>query len=328
MQPLIPEKLRPGDEVRVVAPACSLAVVSPAVRQIAQERLAGLGLRVSFGAHAAELDAFRSAAIAARVEDLHAAFADPQARAILTSLGGYNSNQLLDALDYDLIRANPKILCGYSDITALACAIYARAGLMTYSGPHYSTFGMRRGLDYTLEYFQKCLMQSEPFEVQPAPAWSDDPWYADQEKRLFVDNAGWQVIQPGLGEGRLIGGNLCTLNLLQGTPYMPSLGGCLLFVEDDEESRAEHFDRDLQSLLHQVDLTGLAGLVIGRFQRASNIRREILAEIVATKQALAGVPVIAQVDFGHTTPQLTLPIGGRARLEAQGDSHRWTILEH
>jgi muramoyltetrapeptide carboxypeptidase LdcA involved in peptidoglycan recycling len=103
------------------------------------------------------------------VSDLHDAFADRGVKGILTTIGGYNSNGLLGYLDYDLIRANPKIFCGFSDITALATAIYARTGLVTYSGPQFTTFGMKRGIGYTLEYFERCLMSEEPFEVQPTP---------------------------------------------------------------------------------------------------------------------------------------------------------------
>jgi len=325
---MIPDKLRPGDEVQVVSPARSLAVVSPELRQIALQNLSALRLNVSFGKHAEEVDSFNSSPIASRVDDLHAAFADRNVHAILTTLGGFNSNQLLEYLDYDLIQANPKILCGYSDITALACAIYARTGMVTYSGPHFSTLGMRQGLDYTLHYFQACLMHAEPFDVQPSLAWSDDAWYKNQDERHFEPNTGYQTIQEGQAEGRLVGGNLCTLNLLQGTRFMPSLRDCLLFVEDDEESQAQHFDRDLQSLLQQCDLSGLRGLIIGRFQRASHIDPKILAEIVRAKRELAGVPIIAQADFGHTTPHLTLPVGGIARLDARGEQVYWRILTH
>ncbi len=325
---MIPDKLHPGDSVRVVSPARSLAVVSPDLRQVALQNLAALRLNVTFSQHVEEEDGFHSSSIESRVEDLHAAFADPNVHAILTTLGGFNSNQLLAYLDYDLIRANPKILCGYSDITALACAIHACTGLVTYSGPHFSTLGMRQGLDYTLHHFQACLMHAEPFEVLPSLAWSDDAWYKDQEQRRFEPNPGYQVIQEGQGEGRLVGGNLCTLNLLQGTRFMPSLRDCLLFVEDDEESQPQHFDRDLQSLLHQSDLSGLRGLIIGRFQRASHMQPETLVEIVRTKRELAGIPIIAQADFGHTTPHLTLPIGGTARLEAGTGEVHWRILTH
>jgi muramoyltetrapeptide carboxypeptidase len=325
---MIPAKLKPGDHLRVVSPATSLAVIPPEQRALAVERFAELGLSVSFSEHAEECDRFRSSSIAARVADLHAAFADPQVSGIITTLGGYNSNQLLRYLDYELIAANPKLLCGYSDITALGTAIYAKTGLVTYSGPHFSTFAMLRGMEYTIEYFKRCLMQSEPFEVQPAPSWSDDEWYLDQQNRAFIENEGYLVINAGRAEGTLLGGNLCTLNLLQGTEYLPSLRGALLLIEDDYESRPVNFDRDLQSLLHQPGFDEVRGLLIGRFQKASAMSQEELIQIIKTKRELDSIPVVADAGFGHTSPQFTFPIGGTGRLAAEGNRATFVIDAH
>ncbi len=110
-----------------------------------------MGLRLSFGEHVDEDDEFRSGSIASRVADLHAAFADPEVAAILTAIGGFNSNELLPHLNWELIAANPTVLCGYSDITALSNAIFARTGLVGYSGPHWSSFGMREHVEPTGE---------------------------------------------------------------------------------------------------------------------------------------------------------------------------------
>ena len=178
---------------------------------------------------------------------------------MLPTLGGYNSNGLLGYPDYDLIRASPKVLCGFSDITALATAIYARTGFVTYSGPHFSTLGMRCGLDYTLKYFERCVMCEEPFGVPPADHWSHDPWYQDQENRDLVSNPGYELVHEGEAEGRLLRGNLGTLCLLFGTSFMPDLEGSLLVLEDDEEILPVYVDRLLQSLIHQAGLRGGAG---------------------------------------------------------------------
>src|SRR5215217_928411 len=194
------------DEVRIVSPAVSLGFIPEDQQLTARVRLEGLGLRCSFSTNAEVMDRFDSSPVEARVSDLHDAFADPGVKGILTTLGGYNSNGLLGYLDYDLIRANPKIFCGFSDITAIATAIHARTGLVTYSGPHFTTFGMKRGIDYTLEYFEWCLMREEPFEVLPADHWSDDLWYQDQENRDFVPNSGYEVMYEGEAEGKLLGG--------------------------------------------------------------------------------------------------------------------------
>jgi len=318
MMPLThPRPLRPGDQVRVVAPSRSLAIIGE--RERATPRLEELGLRVTFGAHVEARDAFDSSPVLTRVADLHAAFADPEVAGILTVIGGYNSNQLLPHLDFDLIAANPKVFCGYSDITALHNAILARSGLVTYSGPHWSTFGMRDHLDETVAWFRRALFTTDDLVVEPAAEWTDDAWYLDQDDRHPQPNDGWWVLAPGTASGRLVGGNLCTLNLLQGSPNLPSLRGAVLFVEDDLESQPHDFDRDLQSLLQLPEAAEVTGLVIGRFQRASGMTRELLTAIVAGLPNLDGKPVVANADFGHTSPLLTFPVGGDARLEVAGD---------
>ena len=246
----------------------------------------------------------------------------------MSAIGGFNSNQLLRYLDYDLIGANPKVFCGFSDITALGTAIYAKTGMVTYSGPHFSTFGMEKGLEYTLEYFKKCLMDTEPFTVEPSNTWSDDSWYRDQRNRSFIPNDGFQVVNEGQAEGILLGGNLCTLNLLQGTEYMPSLTESILLVEDDYKSKPLTFDRDLQSLIHQPAFKGVKGIVIGKFQHKSEMEPEKLVKIIKSKQELKKIPVIVNADFGHTTPQFTFPIGGRGKLVARDGEVTFIIVEH
>ena len=324
----IPRKLKVGDTVRIVAPALSLLIVSPDQVEQSVACLESLGLRVTFGKHVNESDRVSSSSIASRVEDLHDAFADPEVQAIITVIGGFNSNQLLSHLDYELIRKNPKIFCGYSDITALQNAFLAKADLVTYSGPAFVSFADKKSLDYTLTYFKRCLFEDGGFLVTPSEAWSDDAWYLDQENRTFVSNDGPWVIQPGETSGRIVGANLCTFNLLQGTPYMPDLAGSLLFLEDDSESTGAHFDRDLQSLCHQPGFAGVRGLVIGRFQVKSAIGKEMLAEIVRSKSELRGLPVIAGADFGHTFPMITFPVGGEAMIAGDAGSARIEIIRH
>lgn len=313
--PVYPRKLRPGDTVRVVAPSRSRALVMEHdnTRWIDQ-RFREMGLHLSFGERVDEDDAFRSASIASRVADLHAAFADPEVAAILTVIGGFNSNELLPHLDWELIAANPKILCGYSDITALSNAIFARTGLVGYSGPHWSTFGMRDHFEPTGEWFRAALTGDEPVVLEPSQHWTDDLWFADQDDRTPIVNDGWLALREGEAAGRVVGGNLCTLNLLQGTPYKPSLDGALLFVEDAAPIDSVEFARNLTSLLQVEDADGIAGLAIGRFQRASRISAATLDAIVARQPALAGKPVLAGLDFGHTSPMVTFPIGGEASL--------------
>ena len=322
----IPRKLERGDKVAVIAPAGSLSMLSEANIETAKRTLSGLGLEVVVARHAYEVDDFVSSGIESRMEDLHWAFSDSEIKGILTAIGGFNSNQLLRYIDYGLIAKNPKPLCGYSDITALQNALLAKSGIVTYYGPLFSTFGMKKGNDYTIDYFRKCLMEDNPYEIAPSKEWSDDRWYKDQENRNFIKNDGYKVIHSGSASGTIVGGNLCTFNLLQGTEYMPSLDGTILFLEDDDESNPAIFDRDLQSLIHQPGFKGVKG--IGRFQKASGMSVELLSKIINTKRELDGMPVICDVDFGHTSPQATFPIGGTAEVDASTGSAFIRILRH
>ncbi len=312
---VVPRRLRRGDTIRVVAPSLSRALVSEHDHShLAEERFGEMGLRLTFGEHVDERDDFGSSTIGSRLADLHAAFADPDVSGILTVIGGASSNELLPHIDWDLVAAHPKVFCGYSDITALQGAMLAKVGLVTYSGPHWSSFGMRDHFEPTGAWFRAALFDDHPIELRPAASWTDDLWFSDQETRVVRPNDGWWPIQMGEASGRLLGGNLCTLNLLQGTEFMPSLDGAVLFVEDDAASDAPTFARDLTSLLQLPDADGLRGLVVGRFQLASGMTRALLEQIVSRQARLKGVPILANVDFGHTNPCATLPIGGSAQL--------------
>lgn len=327
-----PPKLKPGDEVRIVAPSSSLKVVSPPNIKAATERLHGLGLNVTFGRHVNEKNEFGSSRVSSRISDIHQAFRDNKVKMVLCVIGGYNANQLLDYLDFDLIRKNPKIFCGYSDITVLNNTIYAKTGLVTYSGPSFSSFAMLKGFDYSLEYFTKCLFSNAPFTIQPRRHWSDDKWYMNQNRRKFNKNSGLVAIQSGKATGRLLGGNLCTLNLLQGTRYMPNMKDSILFLEDDDlitgPSFAKEFDRNFQSLIQQPGFSGVRGIVFGKFQSKAEMAISKLKKIIGTKKKLRSMPILADFDFGHTTPQTTLPIGGKVKLMVSTSGSSVEILRH
>lgn len=327
MKKIIPAKLQIGDEVRIIAPSRSLSIISEENRKFANERLEEMGLKVTFGKHTEETDDFLSSSIESRISDWNEAFLDKSVKAIVTVIGGYNSNQLLRHFDWEIIMKNPKILCGFSDISALNNSVFTKTGLVTYSGPHYSTFSQKMYLDYTIEYFKKCLFSNDSFELEPSKKWSDDPWYKDQDNRQLQNNDGYLVINQGEAEGLILGANLCTLNLLQGSEYMPDLTGSILFIEDDEESSPPTFDRDLQSLIYQPGFDSVKGLVIGRFQKASKMSHELLLQIIKSKKELRNLPIIANADFGHTDPKFTFPIGGTVKIEAS-EIVNITIVEH
>ncbi|MFJ7636901.1 S66 family peptidase [Peribacillus sp. NPDC097264] len=321
-----PSRLKRGDEIRVIAPSRSLAIVKGEQRRLAEERLVDLGFKVTYGKTALVHDDFFSNSIEDRVEDLHDAFRNPSVKAILAGVGGYNANQLLQYIDYDLIKKNPKVLMGYSDITAIGLAIYQKTGLTTYSGPDFSTFGMKTGLDYTMDYFKKAVLMDDGFDLEQSETWSDDSWHLEQEDRSFHPNSGYMVIQEGEAAGTILGGNLCTINLLQGTEYMPSLRDRILFIEDDEESHPFSFDRDLQSLLQLPDADGIKGVIIGRFQKDSGMTPYALQQIIATKRELNGIPVIANANFGHVHPFATIPMGESVKMTVRNGNAKVTIL--
>lgn len=328
MKKIFPKHLNIGDEIRVIAPSSSLGIISEDTKKIANERFKSLGLRLSFGDHVEELDEFNSSSIKSRINDLHKAFSDRKVKAIICVIGGFNSNQLLRYIDWSIISKNPKILCGYSDISILNNAILTKTGLVSYSGPCYSTFGQKLYLGYTLEYFKKCLMSNKLFEIKPSEYWTDDQWYRNQDDRKPIKNDGWLIINEGKTKGEILGGNLCTFNLLQGTEYFPRLKNSIIFLEDDEDSNPRRFDRDLQSLIHLPDFKYVKGLVIGKFQKASAVTEDILIEIIKTKKELNNITVIANVDFGHTSPIITFPIGGICELTAIDKKLSIKIIKH
>lgn len=328
MHLIYPQKLRKGDEIRVIAPSRSLAIIGEETRNIANQRFEELGLKLSFGQHVEEIDEFGSSSVASRIKDLHDAFADSNVKGILTVVGGFNANQLLQEIDWDIIQNNPKVFCGFSDITALNNSILAKTGLVTYSGTHYSTFGMKLYFDYVLNYFKRCLMSDEPFEVHPIDQWTDDLWFIDQNARKPIKNEGWWAINEGQARGSIRGGNLCTFNLLQGTEYMPNLDYSVLFIEDDSESLPHHFDRDLVSLIQQSGFKNVRAIVIGRFQQETKMSRELLMGLIRTKKELAHLPIIANVDFGHTNQLITYPIGGEVEVAVDKAHPRITITKH
>jgi len=328
---LIPKKLKLGDEIRVIAPARSMSLLSKENILLAKEKIEAEGFIVSFSKHCEESDMFMSSSIESRVEDIHQAFQDKNVKAILTVIGGFNSNQILSYLDYHSIKDNPKILCGFSDITALLNAITAKTGLITYYGPHFSTWGMKKEFEYNLEYFQKCLIQKEPFEVKPSPTWSDDAWYIDQEKRNLIKNEDFVILNEGQVEGKILGGNLCTFNLLQGTEFMPDITDSILFIEYDNMAGdlfSIDFDRNLQSLIHQPNFDKVKGIVIGRFQKKVDINIDKLKYIISSKKELSNMPILANVNFGHANPIITFPIGGRGLLKIENNKVELKILEH
>lgn len=324
MKLIYPRPLQSGDTIMVIAPSSHSYYISEETHSVAKRRFEKMGINVEFSPNFDSVEPRGTAkSITERVNDIHSAFSNSNIAGILTILGGYHSNQILDRLDYDLIKNNPKVFCGYSDITALSNAILARSGLVNFSGPHYSSFGMEKGFDFTLESFKKAIMSDNDFDISISPQWSDDPWYQDQENRTFITNDGAKLMSGGNGAGYLIGGNMSTISLLQGIQYIPMFDDIILFIEDDFESNEDTFIRQLNGLLMQSFAKNIRGVLVGRFQKQSPISYDKIYQSISLK--LPKVPVIAGLDFGHTTPMLTIPLGGFCEINTKNDEFKITI---
>lgn len=331
-----PPKLKPGDEIRVVALSRTLGGVMKwsgiTERDIAfaTGRLEAMELKVTFGRYVRECNEHLTASPEHRSEDLHNAVADPVVKGILAVSGGAGAIQVLDDIDYDLVAAHPKIICGYSDISYPGFAILARTGLTTYYGVHFTSFMMQQGADYMLASFRQCLFDNAPYELKPSSHWSDNNWPKDQVNRTFHVNEGYWCIQPGEAEGRSVAGSYWALNMLQGSKYFPPLRDAILFLEHPAEGRPTliALDSCLRALAFQPAFTGVRGIVLGRYARDGRITRENLISLLHHIPALRGLPVIANCDFGHTVPMATLPNGGRCQIYASETQTRVIIQEH
>jgi muramoyltetrapeptide carboxypeptidase len=336
MNQRLPPRLAAGDEIRVVALSRTLGGVmqwngtTEHDIAFATGQLESLGLKVTFGRYVRECNAYLTTSPAHRLEDFHDAISSPSVKAVLAVTGGVGAIQMLDGIGYDLVAAHPKIICGYSDIANPCNAIYARTGLVTYYGPHFTTFTMRKGLAYTLNNFRQCLFESGPLQLCPANEWSDDAWFKDQENRTFLPNEGMWTIQEGEAQGTLVGGAHLCLNLLQGSPYFPPLRDAVLFLESPAEGKATlmALDSSLRSLSFQPGFSGVRAIAIGRYARSGGITRDHLTALIAANSSLKHLPVVANCDFGHITPIVTLPIGGHCQLVAKKDDASITLITH
>lgn len=312
------EPLKTGDEIRVVAPSQSARKHGYAR---AAQRLEGLGYKITFGKYVNERLHLNTASAAERAEDFNNAFRDKKVKAVLALNGGWSANEILPLIDWAVVRANPKPLIGYSDITVLLNALYGKTGQVSFLGPNFGTLGRSTLWQYSFDNLVALLRGELPRELGPSHYWSAH----SLKKRRRAQP--WTVIQAGSGQGTVIGGNLGTLYLLQGTEYQPRFDQpYILAAEDDSQSgkyTAHEFSRRLESILQLPGARqNLQGMIIGRFEPDSRVTQPILKSIIESKQ-LKHLPIVANVDFGHTYPMLTLPIGGRLRI----DTGKKTCLE-
>ena len=311
---MLANKLKNGDTICVIAPSGSLSRLDADNFEIAKQRFEDLGLKVKISKNAYNINEYNSSSIEERINDIHDAFSDKEVKLIICAIGGYNVIQIIDKLDYNLIKNNPKIIIGYSDNTALLNAIYTKTGLVTYLGPNFADFAVKLGYEYTYEYFKKIAFSNDNILIEDSNEYSDDAWYLNQDDREFIKNEGRKIVNNYNVEGNIIGGNLCTLQLLQGTKYMPNLNDSILFLEDDDlvgDTFLLEFDRNLHSLMLQPNFDKIKGIVVGRMQLGAKLNLLELEKYFKNKKELKNIPIIINMDFGHTRPQFTIPIGGK-----------------
>jgi muramoyltetrapeptide carboxypeptidase len=308
---LKPRALSPGDTVGVVTPAT--ATFQEVELAIVRESLEGLGLKVKVGEHVMERYGSLGGRDADRAEDMNRFFRDRDVRAVIPTRGGWGSARLLPLLDYDAIRRDPKIVLGYSDITALLCGIHARTGLVTFHGPN----GGGRWDEYSLDYAKRVLFAGE------AVTFSNPKTTNDRNVLTQIDDR-TRTITPGRARGRLIGGNLSVLTTIAGSPYVPALDGVILFIEDVDE-RYYRIDRMMTQLRLSGWLSRIAGFVFGTCSEctpgegyASFTLEEVLNDHVRPLK----VPAWQGAMIGHGMPQWTLPLGVEAEIDAAAGTLR------
>lgn len=303
---LKPHRLMPGQLIGIAAPASPPN--EPEFIRFGIETVELMGFRVKPAAHLFDRSGYLAGDDATRAADLNALFADESVDAIFCVRGGYGSSRLLPLLDYDAIRSNPKVLLGYSDITALLLSIYHKTGLVTFHGPIAGqTFS-----PYTLAEFKKVLLAPQPPVLIAAP-----PPFERGEGRVEKENRITRLV-PGKVQGRLLGGNLSLVSHLIGTPYMPDLSGAILFLEDVSEA-IYSVDRMLTQLWLSGDLQKVAGIAFGKFSelRSSEwLQNRLLEDVLAERARALHIPAVMGLMIGHVGDQTTVPLGCLAELDA------------
>lgn len=310
---LKPKKLISGATIGVVSPASPSERPSELPR--ARAFWEGMGFHVVFGDHVDLRKGFVAASEEERAADINAMFANPSIDAVCCSRGGYGSAQLLRHLDYDLIRNNPKIFTGFSDITSLHLAIGKHAGVVTFHGPGFSRFNPEDLTDYTRKQFFKALTGDEPLgEIS----------LADGKKWLHT-------ITAGVAEGELVGGNLTLLCASMGTPCQPDVAGKILFIED-VDTEPWCIDHAMSHLRNAGVLDSVAGVIIGECEncvpydyKPGYLSDTSVEEVFEYYLKNLGVPVMYGLPLGHTNDMATLPLGVRVRLDSE--NKLFSVLE-
>lgn len=325
-----PPKLELGDTIGLVSPSWCGAALAPYRLKQGVAELEKLGFRVKLSKNALIETNYTAGNALTRASDINDMFADQEVKAIMTMIGGNHSNQILSHLDYNLIQNNPKIFIGYSDITVLDLAIFVKTGLVTFHGPNLlSQFGeYPHCLDYTKEYFLRATTKTEPIgKIQPSNFWTEEylDWIEKQnidKIRKLLPNQKWHWLRSGSAKGILIGGCINSLVHLRGTEYWPNFDGALFFWEIPMSFDGNHGESvaNIDTLLTDLELSGvfnlINGMIIGRPYHYSDKDLQQLFKILLERTSFYNFPILFNVDFGHTDPMITIPIGVNGILDS------------
>ncbi|MFD6565122.1 LD-carboxypeptidase [Micromonospora profundi] len=289
-----PPVLRTGDTVALVSPS---GPTTPERVARGVELLTGWGLRPVLAANAYARHGYLAGTDELRAADLNAAFTDPQVRGVICTRGGYGAQRIVDALDMAAVRRDPKVVAGFSDITALQLALWRGARLAGVHGPGAAWRDERTPLR-SAESLHAALMTTEPVTVRAVPE---------------EDTFGVRV--AGRATGTLLGGNLCMIVASVGTPDLPDLTGAVLLIEDVQEPPYK-VDRMLTQLRRAGVLDGLAGVAVGQFTDCADGWDTTVTDVLGERLGDLGVPVLGGLPIGHGPGQLTVPVGTEAHLDA------------
>lgn len=330
MEMIKPNRLQPGDTIGVVSPSAGVAGLFPHRVEQAVKEIQDLGFRVKFAPHSLSVDGYVSASAKERAEDLMSMFLDSNVKAIIAAIGGNHSNQILKYLDFDQIKKNPKIFCGYSDNTVLHYALASQSNLCSFYGPCLVTqFGeFPHVLEYTKNFFLKALCNEQSLGVVPAsPGYTGEllNWMEkkDMERaRVEKTNEGYQWWRGGMAEADIFGGAIPSINHMVGTKYWVDLKDKVLFLDHPEGDNLgkgyslSWFDSFLADLDNIGVFANIKGLIIGRAYNLSDGEIEALQNIVMKYVRAYSFPVLYNVNIGHMDPIMTLPLGIRVRLDS------------
>lgn len=305
--------------IAVVAPANTMKHIDPRLVELGRRALEELGFVVQFGAHVLSEGKFGVAPLPERLADMQWAMSDPAIDLVMPAYGGYNSNQLLPYLDYNLARQTQKTYIGFSDLSALLIALGELSGCRVLHGPAFVNFCDPGLLPYCRDGLLRVLAGDAVTYEAPEMVASDE-WYLKKGwgPRELKRGSSWTVYREGQAEGPLVGGNLETLCCLTGTPFFPNLRGSILFLEDAAGDRPASFLRDLTHLTQVPEFFEIRGLLIGSFPDGSKLADHgTLVSILDELLGHSKFPVLCGVSCSHVDPMMTLPLFERITLHAE-----------